>query len=75
MGRSLQYFPRTWLVTDTLQDGRGVKVSVKVNLGVSLKFFVCANLELVGCEVYFPKKTSEKLISKPLKFAFLCFPP
>ena len=29
-----------------------VKVSVKVNLGVSLKFLVFANLESVGREVY-----------------------
>ena len=28
-----------------------IKVLVKVNLGVFLKFFVFANLELVGCEV------------------------
>ena len=32
------------------------KVSVKVNFGVSLEFFVFANLESVGCEIYFPKK-------------------
>ena len=32
-----------------------IKVSVKVNLGVSLEFFVFANLESVGCEAYFPE--------------------
>ena len=31
---------------------RVLKVSVKVNLGMSLIFFVSANLELVGCEVH-----------------------
>ena len=42
-----------------------------VNLGVSLKFLVFANLESVGCEVYFSeKKNSEKLILKPLKSLF-----
>ena len=48
------------------------KVSVKVNLGVSLKFFVSANLESMSCEVSFPekKKNSEKLILKPLKSLF-----
>ena len=33
-----------------------IKLSVKANLGISLKFFVFANLESVGCEVYFPEK-------------------
>ena len=31
-------------------------VSVKLNLGVCLKFLVFANRELGGCEVYFPEK-------------------
>ena len=47
-----------------------VKVSVKVNLGASFKFFVFANLELVGCEVNFPEKMFLKLILKPLKSLF-----
>ena len=47
-----------------------VKVSVKVNLGVSFKFFVFANLELVRCEVNFPEKMFLKLILKPLKSLF-----
>ena len=47
------------------------KVSVKVNSGISLKFFVSANLESMSCEVSFPeKKNSEKLILKPLKSLF-----
>ena len=40
---------------------------VKVNLSISLKFLVFANLELGGCEVYFPEKKSENLILKQLK--------
>ena len=41
------------------------KFWIKENLGVLLKFFVFANLELVSCEVYFPEKeNSEKLIVK-----------
>ena len=49
-------------------------VSVKVNLSVSLKFLVFANLELVSCEVYFPeKKNSEKLILNQLKSLFFVF--
>ena len=48
-----------------------VKVSVKVNLVVSLKSFVFENLESVGSEVYLPaKKKSEKFILKPLKSLF-----
>ena len=33
-----------------------IEVSVKVNLGVSLKLLVFANLESVGCEIKFPGK-------------------
>ena len=47
------------------------KVSVNVNLGLSLVFLLFANLESVCCKVYFPKKYSEKLYLKPLKS--LCF--
>ena len=55
-----------------LQDhGIRLKVSVKVNLGVSLKFLVFANLEAVGCEVFFNRKKK----FKAAKIAFLCFPP
>ena len=36
--------------------GGFLKVSVKVNFGISLKFLVSANLEFVGCEVHFPKE-------------------
>ena len=42
-----------------------LKVSVKENLGGSLKFVFFANFESVGCDVYFPeKKNSEILILK-----------
>ena len=52
-----------------------IKVSVKVNLIVSLKFFVFANLESVGCEVHFPTKIL-KINFKTTKISFLiCFPP
>ena len=47
-----------------------MKVSVKVDLGVWLKFLVFANLESVGCEVYFPEKNSKEIILKPLKSLF-----
>ena len=47
-----------------------LKVSVKVNVDVSLNFFVFANLESVGCEAYFPEKNSEQLILKLLKSLF-----
>ena len=57
-------------VTSFLKGRSCVKVSIKVTLGVSLKFFVFANLESVGCEVYFPEKKIEKLILKPLKSLF-----
>ena len=46
------------------------KVSVEVNMGVSLKFLIFANLESVRCEVYFPGKKSEKLILNKLKSLF-----
>ena len=46
-----------------------LKVLAKVNLGVPLKFLVFANIECLGCEVYFPIN-SEKLILKPLKLLF-----
>ena len=43
------------LIVEQFQ-GNYLKVSVKVKLGVLLKFLVFANLESVGCEVYFPEK-------------------
>ena len=37
-------------------EANGPKVSVKVNLGVSLKFLVFPNLESVDWEIHFPAK-------------------
>ena len=49
----------------------GVKVSVKENLGVSLKFLVSATLESMGYKVYFSEKKFWQINLKQLKS--LCF--
>lgn len=43
---------------DKLDSEVNARFLLKENLGVSLKFLVLANLESVGCEVYFPEKKS-----------------